>query len=90
MKMTKFERLPDLVLIELFSYFSCCELLNSFLHVNNHFDNILFQSGVIRHINWIKLSNYHRNLINDRLFLLNSLTTDCLNIATLFTKKKSS
>ncbi len=81
MNITKFETLADLVFIELFSYFSCSELLNSFLHVNNRLDNILFQSGIIRHINWIELSNYHRNLINDRLFLLNSLATNRLNIA---------
>jgi hypothetical protein len=89
MEATTFDTLPDLVLLELFSYFSCLELLHSFSSVNIRINTVLFEPGVIRHVDWHQLSAYHRNIIENRLVSVASITTDSLIFAERFLKLRN-
>jgi hypothetical protein len=89
METINFALLPDLVLIELFSYFTSVELLHSFWALNTRVDSILFESNVIRHVDWSTLSDHHRDVTRNRLFTVASLTTDCLSIATPLLQRKT-
>lgn len=89
METIKFALLPDLVLIELFSYFTSVELLHSFWPLSTRLDNLLFECNVIRHVDWLKLSDQQRDMTRDRLLSVASLTTDCLSIAEPLLKRKT-
>ena len=49
---TCFDDLPDLLLIELFSYLSSIDVLWAFLNLNDCIQGILDERGFFRHINW--------------------------------------
>ncbi|CAF3322938.1 unnamed protein product [Rotaria socialis] len=46
-----FQELPELALIEIFSYLSCADALWSFSNVNSHLTTLLTERGFYRHIN---------------------------------------
>ena len=89
METIKFTLLPDLVLIELFSYFTSVELLHSFWPLTTRLDTLLFECNVIRHVDWLKLSDYQQDMTRDRLLSVASLTTDCFSIAEPLLKRKT-
>ena len=49
---TSFDDLPDLVVIEVFSYLSSIDVLWAFINLNHCIQDILDERGLFRHINW--------------------------------------
>ena len=89
METRNFALLPDLVLIELFSCFTSVELLHSFWSLTSRLDHLLFDCNVIRHVDWLNLSDHYRDVTRDRLFSVASLATDCLSIAEPLLERKT-
>lgn len=47
---TTFDNLPDLVLIEIFSYLSCADVLSAFTCLNGRITELLAERGFFRHV----------------------------------------
>ncbi len=56
---TCFDDLPDLVLIELFSYLSSFDILWGFTHLNQRLTMLITERGFLYHIN-LSLARYHQ------------------------------
>ncbi|CAF1473915.1 unnamed protein product [Rotaria sordida] len=56
---TRFDDLPDLVLIELFSYLSSIDILWGFTRLNHHLTTLIIEKGFFRHIN-LSFVRYHQ------------------------------
>ena len=56
---TCFDDLPDLVLIELFSYLSSIDILWGFTHLNHRLTMLITERGFFYHIN-LSLARYHQ------------------------------
>jgi hypothetical protein len=54
---TCFDDLPDLVLIELFSYLSSIDILWGFTHLNHYLTKLIIERGFFSHIN-LSLARY--------------------------------
>ena len=76
---TLFDNLPDLSLIEIFSYLSCIEGIYSFSNLNTRLTGLLIERGFYRHVN-LSSTRYHQFqsiLCLLRLNEIQSVVIDC-------------